>query len=98
PGGARAVRVTVRDTGRGIAAADLERIFEPYFSTREAGLGLGLAITHRIVQEHGGDVRVESAPGEGTTFRLDIPVPSAAGVSVPDKAPGAALGDRPVSA
>ena len=65
--------VTFRDTGCGIAPADLERIFDPYFSTREAGVGLGLAITQRIVQDHGGEIKVDSSPGEGTTFRIDLP-------------------------
>ncbi len=72
-GGAARVAVTFRDTGSGIASADLERIFEPYFSTREAGVGLGLAITQRIVQDHGGDIRVEGAVGGGTAFRIEIP-------------------------
>ncbi len=68
------VSVSFHDTGCGIARPDLERIFEPYFSTREAGVGLGLAITRRIVQDHGGEIRVDSEPGEGTTFRIDLPV------------------------
>ena len=67
------VSITFRDTGCGIAPADLERIFDPYFSTREAGVGLGLAITQRIVQDHGGEIKVDSAPGKGTTFRIDLP-------------------------
>ena len=49
-------------------------LFEPYFSTREAGVGLGLAITQRIVQDHGGEIRVDSAPDGGTTFRIDLPL------------------------
>jgi len=73
PGGMPAASIVFRDTGAGIAAADLERIFEPYFSTREAGVGLGLAITQRIVQDHGGEIQVESAPSAGTTFRVEIP-------------------------
>ncbi|HEU4401525.1 MAG TPA: ATP-binding protein, partial [Candidatus Polarisedimenticolia bacterium] len=72
--GAPGVAVSFRDTGGGIATADLERIFEPYFSTREAGVGLGLAITQRILQDHGGEIRVQSTPGTGTTFRVEIPV------------------------
>ncbi len=74
------VSVVFRDTGGGIAAADLERIFEPYFSTREAGVGLGLAIAQQMVQEHGGEIKVDSALDKGTTFRIDLPVrgPSAA--------------------
>jgi signal transduction histidine kinase len=64
----------VRDDGIGISDADLERIFEPYFSTKEAGVGLGLAITQRIVQEHGGRIEVVSRVGEGTEFQIVLPV------------------------
>jgi signal transduction histidine kinase len=67
------VSVLFRDTGAGIGPGDLERIFEPYFSTREAGVGLGLAITQRLVQDHGGEIKVDSAAGMGTTFRIDLP-------------------------
>ena len=73
PGGG-VVSIAFSDTGCGITQPDLERIFEPYFSTREAGVGLGLAITQRIVQDHGGEIRVDSAPGRGTTFRIDLPL------------------------
>lgn len=72
--GGAVVSISFSDTGCGIAPLDLERLFEPYFSTREAGVGLGLAITQRIVQDHGGEIRVDSAPGRGTTFRIDLPV------------------------
>lgn len=68
------VGISFTDTGCGIAPSDLERIFDPYFSTREAGVGLGLAITQRIVQDHGGEIKVDSAPGKGTAFRIDLPV------------------------
>ncbi|HMC82973.1 MAG TPA: ATP-binding protein [Candidatus Polarisedimenticolia bacterium] len=64
----------VRDDGIGISDVDLERIFEPYFSTKEAGVGLGLAITQRIVQEHGGRIEVVSRVGEGTEFQIVLPV------------------------
>jgi signal transduction histidine kinase len=72
--GGRTLLVTISDTGGGIAGTDLERIFEPYFTTRDAGVGLGLAITQRILQEHGGRIGVTSAPGSGTSFRIEIPV------------------------
>lgn len=72
--GARTLFVTITDTGGGIARTDLDRIFEPYFTTRDAGVGLGLAITQRILQEHGGRIGVTSAPGSGTSFRIEIPV------------------------
>ena len=66
-------RVTVRDTGSGIPGAVLDKIFEPYFSTKDAGTGLGLPITRKIVEDHGGTVRVESEPGKGTTVTVDLP-------------------------
>ncbi len=67
------LEVTVSDTGEGIAAGDVAHVFEPFFSTKEAGTGLGLALVHRVVQEHGGDIDVRSAPGLGTTFTLTLP-------------------------
>ena len=54
----------------GIPPENLERIFNPFFTTRQEGTGLGLAITHRIVQGHGGHIEVKSRPGEGTTFTV----------------------------
>jgi len=72
--GAEFVAVTVADTGGGIAPEDLKRIFDPFFSTREEGTGLGLAIVHRIIESHNGRVEVTSAKGEGTSFRILLPV------------------------
>lgn len=66
--------LTFADQGRGILADDISKIFQPYFTTKEAGIGLGLAITERIVKEHGGEIRVESREGEGTTFTVILPV------------------------
>lgn len=66
-------QITFADTGPGIAAEDLEEIFEPFFSTKADGLGLGLYVTRRIVEEHGGTIRVESEPGQGTTFTIWLP-------------------------
>ena len=68
------VTVTVADDGPGIAPADLPLIFEPFFTRKGAGTGLGLSITQRIVQEHHGRITVSSAPGEGTTFTLWLPI------------------------
>ena len=70
----RKVRVTVHDTGVGIEERDLERIFDPFFTTRRDGTGLGLAICHGIVERHGGEIGVESAPGSGTTFTVELPL------------------------
>jgi signal transduction histidine kinase len=72
------VEVRVRDSGHGIEAADLERVFEPFFTTKPAGegSGLGLAVVRSIVRDHGGEIDVESAPGEGTEFRIALPMAS----------------------
>ncbi len=68
-----AVAFAVADSGAGIAAADLPRVFEPYFTTKEGGTGLGLAIARRIAEEHGGRLEAASAPGRGATFTLTLP-------------------------
>ena len=67
------VALSVGDTGDGIAADVLPRIFDPYFSTRGDGLGLGLTIARRIVDAHGGAIDAESAPGQGARFRVALP-------------------------
>lgn len=68
------LRVEISDTGVGIASAAMDRIFTPFFSTKEAGTGLGLALTHKIVEDHGGSIMVRSNPGIGTTFRILLPL------------------------
>jgi two-component system sensor histidine kinase HydH len=69
----RTVRITVADTGIGIPKEDLPRVFDPYFTTRSSGTGLGLAIVQKIVEAHGGEVRLESEPGKGTTATILLP-------------------------
>lgn len=68
------VFLEVQDDGPGIDPAILERVFEPFFTTKTHGSGLGLAVVQRIVREHGGRLEVQSRPGEGTTFRVILPV------------------------
>jgi signal transduction histidine kinase len=63
----------VGDNGTGIAEEDRDRIFEPYFTTKPSGLGLGLDLTRRIVEAHGGKIVVDSQPGEGTRIRVHLP-------------------------
>jgi signal transduction histidine kinase len=67
------IRVEVADTGPGIAPEALEQIFEPYFSTKETGIGLGLALTKKLIEDHGGQITVESEVGIGTTFTITLP-------------------------
>ncbi|ABC83109.1 sensor histidine kinase [Anaeromyxobacter dehalogenans] len=69
-----AVAFEVSDSGPGIAPGDLERVFEPYFTTKPGGTGLGLAIARRIAEEHGGALDAASSPGAGATFTLRLPV------------------------
>ena len=74
------IEVLVEDDGIGIAEEDLGSIFDPFFTTkgRGRGTGLGLSITYGIVQEHGGEIHVESQPGEFTRFRVELPIPPGA--------------------
>lgn len=66
--------VDVEDSGPGIEPEDYERIFTPFFTTKNKGTGLGLAVSHRLVTQHGGLLRVESEPGRWTRFRVSLPV------------------------
>ena len=68
------VRVVISDTGQGIPPDRLLRIFDPFYTTKEKGLGLGMAITHRIIEDHKGTVDVQSQLGLGTTFTIHFPV------------------------
>jgi signal transduction histidine kinase len=68
-----AVEITVRDDGRGIARDELDRVFDPFYTTREDGTGLGLTIVRRIADAHGAELAIESQPGAGTTIRLSMP-------------------------
>lgn len=67
------IHVSIKDTGQGIPPEHMERLFEPFFTTKPSGTGLGLAVTHRVVREHGGTIRANSRLGEGTTFTITLP-------------------------
>ncbi len=67
------VAITIADTGAGISADELDRIFSPEYSTKEKGLGLGLAIALQIIRAHDGELKVASTPGRGTTFEILLP-------------------------
>ena len=67
------IEITVSDHGEGIQPQHLENIFNPFFTTKPTGIGLGLAIVSKIVDEHRGRIRVESELGSGTTFAITLP-------------------------
>jgi signal transduction histidine kinase len=67
------VQIAVSDTGKGIPADSQEKIFAPFFTTKEKGTGLGLAFVREIVADHGGTLDVDSAVGRGTTFTITLP-------------------------
>jgi two-component system NtrC family sensor kinase len=79
------VEISIVDTGCGIPEANLKRIFDPFFSSKEVGkgTGLGLSVSHGIVRAHGGAIEVESKVGEGSTFRVYLPLEAEAGGAEP---------------
>ncbi len=93
-GGGAGVRIEVEDTGRGIDPEDLKRIFEPFFTRREGGTGLGLYTSYGIVERHEGRIELESEPGRGTRISVRLPasragIPRAAASDAPGPAPAA---------
>ncbi|MCI0447716.1 ATP-binding protein, partial [bacterium] len=68
------VEVSVQDTGTGIRPENLDKIFNPFFTTRKEGIGLGLAIVSRILEQHKSQIFVESEPGSGTKFIIRLPI------------------------
>ena len=71
------VKIEIEDTGTGIAPGDADRLFTPFFTTKDRGTGLGLALTHKIVEDHGGTIALSSRPERGTLVTLVLPVTSA---------------------
>jgi len=67
------VRITIADTGHGMTAEECERLFTPYYTTKQEGTGLGLAIVQSVIADHHGAIVVESHPGSGTAFVIDLP-------------------------
>ena len=67
--------ISVRDSGPGMTEEVKNRIFDPFFTTKQKGMGLGLSITWQLVQKNGGTIEVESQIGQGTTFRIRLPIP-----------------------
>jgi signal transduction histidine kinase len=67
------VRIEVSDTGTGLTPEECDRLFTPYYTTKQHGTGLGLAIVQSVVSDHKGSIMVKSAPGEGATFIIDLP-------------------------
>ncbi len=74
--GTNGIRIEVKDQGPGIDSATRDKIFQPFFSTRESGTGLGLAITRQIIENHHGEVTVISHPGDGCAIQILLPLPS----------------------
>jgi len=72
--GVKVVRISVSDTGMGIPEQDMKKIFQPFYSLKEKGTGMGLAICQRIIDNHGGELLVDSVEGEGTTFSILLPL------------------------
>jgi PAS domain S-box-containing protein len=72
--GARRVRVEIEDAGVGIPPSDADRVFNPFFTTKDGGTGLGLALTHKIVEDHGGSIDFRAAAAGGTVFRIVLPL------------------------
>ncbi|MBS3917819.1 MAG: GAF domain-containing protein [Deltaproteobacteria bacterium] len=68
------IHLSIQDSGMGISGEDIDKLFDPFFSTKEGGIGLGLSITHRIIDQHHGKIEVESSPGNGTLFTVWLPI------------------------
>jgi signal transduction histidine kinase len=81
------ILITVRDTGSGITPENMKKLFEPLFTTKTKGIGLGLAVCRKLIEANGGRIEVESdgVPGKGSVFSVYLPIYKAASVSAQDK-------------
>jgi len=68
------VNLVIADTGPGIPKQDLQRVFDPFYTTKPRGTGLGLSVVHSIMREHGGDISIESEVGRGTAVQISLPI------------------------
>jgi signal transduction histidine kinase len=75
------VEVVVKDTGMGIPADKVDHVFTPFWTTKPKGTGLGLALTHKIIEEHGGTIHLTSEVGQGTTVTIHLPTSAADALS-----------------
>jgi len=66
--------IRIRDNGKGMDRTTLNRLFDPFFTTKEEGTGLGLSVSYRIIRNHGGTIQVDSRQGEGTEFKIYLPL------------------------
>lgn len=93
-GATAALTITVRDEGAGIPPATLDKVFDLFFTSRSDGTGVGLALAHRIIRKHNGDIRIDSTPGQGTTVTITLPVVTT-GAAKNDPSAEEATGDAP---
>jgi signal transduction histidine kinase len=73
------VQVRITDTGAGMNSEQVQRVFEPFYTTKSQGLGLGMAYAKKVVEQHAGTIRIESRPGAGTTVEIELPARQPAG-------------------
>jgi len=78
------VIIVVSDTGEGIPEELQGKVFEPFFTTRDTGSGLGLTVVYKVIKEHGGDLHMDSHPGRGSTFRITLPIPQVEKKLIPE--------------
>jgi two-component system, NtrC family, sensor kinase len=93
-GGKRKIKVKIKDTGPGIPPEIMDKLFSPFFTTKEKGTGLGLAISYGITERHGGRIDVTSELGKGSTFVVSLPVSKEHEENAPQKGSAIGLGTR----